>query len=300
MKSLSLRIPASSGNLGAGFDSLGLAFAVYNSFDFVWQEEYQLSYTHPQNELLDPTRNYVINSYEFACAKLGKKSLPFALHCDNQIPFASGFGSSGTAALAGCAAALLYHTGKLDQSQLLQLACELEEHPDNVAASLYGGFVISCYDKEKGSWAYNFPISTTLSYWVILPKLQTYTQAARKNIPSSIERSAVVFNLSHAALTAAAYVKQDYQLLKSAVDDQIHEQRRDMPQLDYQGLKRKLLITNVFSVSLCGSGPAILVLAPEINNFQKKLVGDHFARLSVEWHDSQLKADNQGMTFTYE
>ena len=300
MTSLSLRIPASSGNLGAGFDSLGLAFAVYNTFDFAWQEEYQLSYRHPQDELLDPKRNYVINSYKFACAKLGKETPPFALYCDNQIPSASGFGSSGTAALAGCAAALLYHTGTLDQDQLLQLACELEEHPDNVAASLYGGFVISHHDKGNGSWAYNFPVSTSLSYWVILPKLQTYTQVARKNIPPVIERQAVVFNLSHAALTTAAYIKQDYQLLRSAVDDRIHEELRDMPQLDYLGLKRKLLITNVFSVSLCGSGPAILVLAPEISSFQKKLVGEHFARLSVEWRDSQLKADNQGMTFDYE
>lgn len=300
MNSLSLSIPASSGNLGAGFDALGLAFTVYNHFDFVWQKEYQLSYTHPTDELLEPKRNYVISCYESACAKLDKEPVPFALRCDNQIPFASGFGSSGTAALAGCTAALIYHTGKLDHDKLLELACELEGHPDNVAASLHGGFVISCYAKGEGCWAYSFPVSTSLTYWVILPKLQTYTQAARKNIPHHIERSAVTFNISHAALTAAAYIKQDYKLLQTAADDRIHEERRDMPELDYLGLKRKLFYAETYSVSLCGSGPAILVLAPEVATIHKKLVGDHFARLGIEWRDSLLKVDNQGMTMAYE
>lgn len=299
MKSLSLRIPASSGNLGAGFDSLGLAFAVYNSFRIVWQDRYQLDYTYGDG-LLEPKSNYVISSYETTCAKLGKQPVPFALECDNRIPLASGFGSSATAALAGCAAALLCQKDTLDKQQLLQLVCELEGHPDNVAASLFGGFVISYYDQEGGSWARSFPVSTELDYWIILPNLQTYTQSARKNIPSRIAREAVVFNLSHAALTAAAYIKQDYQLLRLAVDDRIHEHRRDMPQLDYQGLREKLLATNLLSVSLCGSGPAILVLGPEITSRHKQLVDDHFTNLNVEWRDYLLEADNQGTTISYE
>ena len=296
MNPLSFRIPASSGNLGAGFDCFGLAFSLYNDFHIEWQQDYRIRYSNSgSKELLDKDKNQTILSYRQACRHLGKQEIPFSLRCDNRIPCASGLGSSATAALAGYASALLRDDEKLDQSSLLQLVCEQEGHPDNVAASLYGGFVISHYAAGGGSWARSFPVASDLRCWILMPELQTYTATARTKIPERIPQQDVVFNLSHAALTAAAFIKQDYTLFKKAIKDRIHESLRDFPELNYAALKEALLATDVFSVSLSGSGPAILVLAAEIGAEQQKLVQEHFSRLGILWRDFMLKADNQGM-----
>ena len=298
MSSFTFTIPASSGNMGPGFDCFGLALSLYNRFDMEWAEDYRIDYAQPHSEdMLVAAENHVIRSYERACELLGSKPTPFRLHCDNKIPHASGLGSSGTAALAGCAMAFFNGNKDYDSRELLQMVCRQEGHPDNVAASLYGGFVV-CYVNGRGEMeAHRLPVSQELCCWILMPDLQIFTDDARRKMPSSIPRGDVVFNLSRSALTAVAFATGDYALLKKAVHDRVHEHQRDNSRLSYDTLKEALLPTNVFSVSLSGSGPAILVIAPTITAGQRRLVEEHFTRLKVRWQERLLHIDNRGMRY---
>lgn len=298
MRSFSLTVPASSGNLGAGFDCFGLALSMYNRFYIEWAEDYAIHYTRPHSkDMLIKEKNRVILNYLWACKRIGGKPIPFRLRCDNVIPLAAGLGSSGTAALTGCATALLRSGEHYDTQQLLELVWACEGHPDNVAASLYGGFVI-CYEDSAGkTWAHKLPVSAKLCCWILRPTLTTYTSDARRKLSAAIPRKDLVFNLGHGALTAVAFATGDYSLLKTAVYDRVHEHQRDESELGYDALKEALMPTEIFSVSLSGSGPAILVLAPRITEAQRQLVAAHFARLGVGWQEHILSMDNQGMRF---
>ncbi len=320
MNKWTLRIPGSSGNMGAGFDCFGLALSIYNEFSWTPAKEYSLSFSGSVEIAADSrqlNKNYVVKAYKHACAFLDIAERPFAIHTEVNIPLRGGMGSSGTAIIAGCAAALLQkkedaggtggiqevsnkHLSYIDNDlrhQILQLASELEKHPDNAAPSIYGGFVISTVAKEVRS--YKFPVSSKIKCWVIMPQAEVSTNESRLSLPPDVPRQEAVFNISHGALTAVAFATQKYDLLKNAVMDKMHEAQRDNI-YNYQDLKQLLLNTGALSVSLSGSGPTILVLVEELSEELKATANKHFNGVKIDYRESLIEVDNQGMTISCE
>ena len=329
MNKWTLRIPGSSGNMGAGFDCFGLALGIYNEFSWMPADEYSLSFSGSVEIAADSrqlNKNYVVKAYKHACAFLDIAERPFAIHTEVNIPLRGGMGSSGTAIIAGCAAALLQkeeeaggiegigETGKTEgareasnkqlsyinndlRHQILQLASELEKHPDNAAPSIYGGFVISTVAKEVRS--YKFPVSAKIKCWIIMPQAEVSTSESRLSLPSDVPRQEAVFNISHGALTAVAFATQKYDLLKNAVMDKMHEAQRDNI-YNYQALKQLLLNVGALSVSLSGSGPTMLVLVEELSEELKATANKHFNGVKIDYKETLMEVDNQGMTINCE
>ena len=323
MNKWTLRIPGSSGNMGAGFDCFGLALSIYNEFSWTPADEYSLSFSGSVEIAADSrqlNKNYVVKAYKHACAFLDITERPFAIHTEVNIPLRGGMGSSGTAIIAGCAIAFLQkeeQAGGIEgteatqeasnqqpsyihddlRHQILQLASELEKHPDNVAPSIYGGFVISTVAKEVR--AHKFPVSSKIKCWIIMPQAEVSTNESRLSLPPDVPRQEAVFNISHGALTAVAFATQKYDLLKNAVMDKMHEAQRDNI-YNYQALKQLLLNAGALSVSLSGSGPTMLVLVEELSEKLKATANKHFNGVKIDYRESLIEVDNQGMIINCE
>lgn len=309
-KQWTLQIPATSGNMGPGFDSFGLALSLYNLFSWHEADEFSLSFNGPVEiaaDSRDIAKNYVVRSYKNACSKLDISPRPWAIHSQVNIPLRGGMGSSGTAIVAGCAAALLQkHTAEYGVAEindeirhsLLQMASEMEKHPDNVAASIYGGFVISRINEAKEVTAYKFASNDKIKYWVIMPQVEVSTDKSRNALASLIPRELAVFNITHAALTAVAFATQKYSLLKNSMDDKIHEKQRDTI-YNHSELKKKLLAGGALGVCLSGSGPAILMITKELTAELKNIAKEHFKKVKVAYTETLLSADNKGITLEY-
>lgn len=317
-----LTIPGSSGNLGPGFDSCGLALGITNQFIFSLapQENYRLQFGGTikiDNKYKQPAANYVIRSYETACSELGISAIPFTLDSDINIPLSAGMGSSGTAFIAGTTIALIRHKLERDnltvnssqevaklmkeiKPQILQMTAALEQHPDNVAPSIFGGFVISTSDILAAAGQHNYfsprrhDVATEVKCLLIAPALEVATNESRQTLQAQVSRQDAVFNISHAALLASAFATGNYELLREAMNDKLHEAQRDTL-YDYQGLKSSLLSAGALGAALSGSGPTVLCLCGD--DTYKKLqavAAEHFQQQQISYKDFFIVINNDG------
>ena len=313
-----LIVPGSSANVGPGFDSCGLALQQTNTFSFALAEpasgDYELKFSgkvSPSDEIKQPAKNHLIMAYEHACKQLGLAKNPVAVKSEINIPLSAGMGSSGTAAIAGCTIALLKQ--KTEQKnmpqdagnlwneiapEVFQLASALEKHPDNVAPSIFGGFVICPARSAQTSAEYSLPIKTEVAdkvkCYIVHPDIEVATPKSRQVLSGQVTRKDAVFNLSRTALLANAFATRQYDLLKEGMQDKLHEEQRDVL-YDYRKLKAALLDADALGVALSGSGPSVLVLCyADAHPGLQKVVAEHFAGKTKEYDEFFIDVNNQG------
>jgi homoserine kinase len=236
-------VPASSANLGPGFDCMAAALALHLELE------------------VEETGEFVVES-ELAVAK-GRENLcvqaferlhsadGFAFRIRSQIPLVGGLGSSAAAIVAGLMAA--DHMFELD-ADLLSLACELEGHPDNVAAALLGGFVL-CVDGN----ATRFDPPTGLEALAVVPEQAVRTRAAREALPSQVPLGDAVFNVAHGALLTLGLAKGDWDLVARGLHDRLHEQHRAALFPRSLELATRARALGALGATISGAGPTVLV-----------------------------------------
>ena len=259
-----VRVPATSANLGPGFDTLGLALAHY--------DEYQVERADAGIEVVVvgqgaedvPTNseNLVLRALSSVFESVGKQPPPLRMTCNNQIPHGRGMGSSGAAVAGGVmlAAAMLSETHQFSDRQLLDFATRLEGHPDNVAPALFGGLTIAWKD-SSGAHYKKLAAHRGVSPLVLVAPNQMSTKLARSLQPESVPHEDAVFNLSRSALLVAALI-QSPELLLVATEDRLHQNYRSaaMPQsIELVQLLRE----QGFPAVISGAGPSVLVLESE-------------------------------------
>lgn len=259
-QSLSLRLPATSGNLGSGFDTLGLALDFALEITASLADAFMIHATGRDSEVCGAVdRSLVLDVYRQTLAAEGRAILPLALEVVNAIPLGMGCGSSAAARLAGVA--LAAHFGELGWSRdrILAEAVRLEGHPDNAAPCWLGGFVAGCSDGGELSTIKFVPPAAWRAL-VVLPEKPLATTASRAVLPESYSRADVVYNLQRVAMLTAAFASGRADLVAEAMRDRLHQ--------PYRGtvcpLLPKLLplagAEGVLGVALSGAGPAVLVL----------------------------------------
>ncbi len=219
-------VPASTSNLGPGFDTLGLALDLYTTIKIVPSDTTAIAVTGEGSNVIpcDHT-NLVLRRMQQLADRFDRELPAVQMYIDNGIPLERGLGSSGAASLAGMLAAnALLHLG-LDRSQLLDIAYELEGHPDNVTPSLLGGCTVSAIDNGRVT-ALHVPIADDLVCALCIPDLCIATKDARAVLPASITRANAVFNHSRTALLATALATGRYDALRVAVQDRLHQPYR--------------------------------------------------------------------------
>lgn len=293
MTKVSVKIPATSANLGPGFDTLGLALSFYDEYSAETKAaglEIQVTGEGASEVAKDET-NLIYKTIKFVFEKLGEKVPGLVLSCHNQIPHGRGMGSSGAAVAGGVmlAAGLLSEKHQLSEKQLLQFATEIEGHPDNVAPALFGGLTIAWVD-ETGPHHKKLSVHRGVSPIVMVPPNQMSTKLARSLQPESVPHTDAVFNVSRSALLVAALI-QSPELLFAATEDRLHQNYRASAMPETSDLIQKLRKEGHPAV-VSGAGPSVLVLEddPARRQAAVQLVESQFPH----WKPLMLAVDVKG------
>jgi homoserine kinase len=221
-----VRIPATSANLGPGFDALGLALALYND---VTAEESDRTTVRVDGEgagrFATSEKNVVARGVRMAFEAAGRPFAGVALTCVNRIPPARGLGSSAAAWVGGLVAGNALLGTPLDRANLLDLGVRAEGHPDNVAAAIFGGLTVSC-TTAAGACAVSLPVPANVRWVVLVPEITSATSEARAVLPSSVPRGDAVFNVQRVAMLLAALQAGREDALAVALDDRLHQPYR--------------------------------------------------------------------------
>jgi homoserine kinase len=257
---LRLRLPATSANLGPGFDTLAIALNVYLEIEAREAAAFSINAIGRGPEICGSLeRNLLLDVYRKTLSAHHREVLPLALEVNNGIPLGMGCGSSAAVRLAGVA--LASHFGRLDwdRDKILSEATRLEGHPDNAAACWLGGFVAGCWDGATIR-AVSFSAPTAWRALVVLPEKPLATSASRAVLPTSYERVDVVANLQRVAVLTAAIATGRGELIAEAMRDRMHQPYRSK---SCPLLPRLLPLSGrdgILGVCLSGAGPAALLL----------------------------------------
>ena len=258
-------VPASAGNIGSAFDSLGLAYGLHNEVILDTEQPGRLNVEGEGADLLKQGEpNLVQRAFEKFTAATGKMLPPHGLTLINRIPFGRGLGSSAAAIVGGLLAAdTLMETG-LGRKDLLRLALPMEGHPDNVAPAVYGGFVLTVLnegDLEGPLTVFPLAAPGTWRAVVYIPDLIIPTKQARAILPTSVSRKDAVFNHSRVGLLVAALTQQRPEFLRVAMQDQVHQPYRAKLFPEQDALIQAGVEGGAWGACLSGAGSAILALA---------------------------------------
>lgn len=261
MKSIQVRIPATSANLGPGFDTLGMALSLYDEYHAQELETGLEIVVIGQGvqDIPSDASNLIYKTLAWVFEKLGEPVPGLRITCHNNIPHGRGLGSSGAAVAGGVmlAAGLLAPELELSEQQLLEFATDLEGHPDNVAPALFGGLTIAWVD-ERGPKHKKLAVHRGLSPLVLVPPHQMSTKLARSLQPESVPHTDAVFNVSRSALLVAA-LTQSPELLMAATEDRLHQTYRASAMPETNELIA-MLRSKGHPAVVSGAGPSVLVL----------------------------------------
>lgn len=294
-----VKVPATTANLGPGFDTLGLALALYDELDVVVRERPGVQVEVRgigAGEVPTDETNLVVTAIAHAFEHVGRTLPGLQIVATNAIPHGRGLGSSGAAIVSGAVAAagLLEGIEPLNGRDLLALATDMEGHPDNVAPALFGGLTIAWMTPE-GPQHKKLMAHRGVSPLVLVPEQVMSTALARSLQPESVPHEDAVFNVSRSALLIAALI-QSPELLLAATEDKLHQSYRAaaMPETDYL---ISLLRSAGFPAVVSGAGPSILVLCSEPAQRLKaaQLVAE---KAKTRWQPLMLAIDFRGATVT--
>ena len=256
-----VEVPASSANLGPGFDALGLALALYNEIEVSESDAVTLAIQgEGADRLASNGRNVVVRGVRMAYEAAGRPFRGCALACVNRIPLARGLGSSAAAWVGGLVAGNALLGSPLDRAALLVLAARAEGHPDNVAAALLGGLTVAC-GGPAGARAMSLPVPPGLRWLVLVPEVLSATADARAVLPASVPRADAVFNVQRVALLLASLQAGRLDLLPSALEDRLHEPYRARLFPWMAAVTEAARAAGALGCVLSGAGPSLLAIA---------------------------------------
>lgn len=269
-----IKVPATSANLGAGFDTLGLALNIYNTF-YVEKSEELIMENVPAK--FSNRKNLFILSYDKTLASKNIKANVY-VKFETAIPISRGLGSSSSLIVAGVLAANNLHNLNLSLEEMFEICNSIEGHPDNVAPSLFGGFTSSMLNLGK-PFTKKIEVDSKLKFTVMIPNFEVKTSEARAVLPAKINIEDAVFSLSRAISFCFAMQDGNEDVLKISFEDKIHEPYRKNLIPDYDILKKEVIKKGGLCFMISGSGSTCLAISTD-KNFSQKL---NFENLNSKW-----------------
>lgn len=294
---IKVQIPATSANLGAGFDALGLALTFYNYVEMEESDRIDIS-SADGLEIPTDEKNLIYISARDLFEVCGKKLEGLRLVQTNNIPMARGLGSSSACIVAGLAGANQILGNPLSTDDLVDLAAQIEGHPDNTAPALLGGIVTAVFDGRKVHWVKQ-EVYTKLKFAAIIPDFELKTEKARACLPKEVSHKDAVYNLSRAALFSASLLTGKFENLRTAVHDKLHQPYR-MELIPHCREVFDIAYTHgAYGAYISGAGPTIIAIADEKNTYfaGKMKFSLENAGLSG-WDVREFRIDNKGTAVT--
>lgn len=253
-------VPATSANLGPGFDSFGLALDLHNRFSAELADEWSVEVEgEGAGVLATDSGNRVAVAMARAFEAAGKPELRARIECANGIALGNGLGSSSAAIIGGLLLGQALSGVDLGEQKVLELAVEMEGHPDNVAAALLGGFTV-CWNDVGTVHAARFEPARGLAAVVVVAVGELATSTARAMLPDAVPHEDAAFNVAHAGLLAASIAAGRPELLGAALADRLHEPYRAPAVADLQAVHDILRDAGAAGVALSGAGPTVIGL----------------------------------------
>ncbi len=287
-------VPATSANLGSGFDSLGIALTMKNR---VWVEEYDgldISCTDGLDVPKDES-NLIFWAASHLYDICGKKLPGLKIIQENNIPMARGLGSSSACIVAGILAANRFMGNPLSHTDLINLAAKIEGHPDNTSPALSGGLVASAMEGER-VYSVSVPVSDKIRFAVMIPPFELKTEKARAALPKEYSREDAVYNLSRSGLMTASLFSGELHNLRVAVQDRIHHPYRSGLIENYDNVFRMSYELGSLGTYVSGAGPTIIAMIETENAgaFGKSCISHLEDKGITGWRVEILQADQEG------
>ncbi len=258
---IEVTVPATIANLGPGFDVLGMAVDLYDRFRVAIAERAVVSFSGENAGELNRVSVPLVTRAAEAVAHRAGREAAFAIEAHLTIPVARGLGSSAASIVGGLVAANHLLGDPLDRPTLLEMAAELEGHPDNVAAALFGGVVVVATDGGAVRVGRFLP-RLDLEIVLAIPDLAIATQEARALLPRTVSLSDAVFNLSRATLLVTALLTGDAALLPAALDDRLHQPHRARLLPGFAAVVAAAREAGAYGAVLAGSGSTVAAFSP--------------------------------------
>lgn len=259
---VTVKAPASSANLGPGFDVLGLAVALYNTIELVeGGPGLELVVTGEGEGVLDrlPDKNLAVTTIDKFYKDLGRSRPPLRIRMDNRVPLARGLGSSAATIVAALAAANELSGAGLSKDRLFDLAVDIESHADNVAAAVYGGLTI-VYRRGASFQVRRLDPAAGIGIVVMVPDTSLSTAKARAALPDQVSREAAVFNVGRTALLIEALLSGDLSAAGAGLEDALHQPWRRSLIDDFDVVTQAALEAGAVGAFISGAGPTVAAL----------------------------------------
>ena len=266
MKRVTIRVPATTANMGPGFDAFGCALSLYTDVTFE-ETEAGLEITGCPEEFSGPD-NLVYTSYCAVLASMNEEVKGIKIHIDAHIPICRGLGSSAALLVAGAMGANILRGNKLSTQGLLNITNAMEGHPDNLAPAFFGGLTASMVDNGLPVCV-SFPLHPDWEFLALVPEFDLPTTLARSVLPEQVSRADAIYNVSHGALVLKALELGDEKLLRTAMQDKLHQNYRKKLIPDYEKIEA-LAKANGAAFCLSGAGPTLLCITRD-KNLREKL-----------------------------
>lgn len=288
---INIRVPATTANLGPGFDTLGISLNLYNKFTFE-----EISKGIEIIGALDNEKdidNLVYTSMLKTFESIGYKPKGMRINIEANIPASRGLGSSSTCILAGVMGANKIAGSPLLIEDIFELATEIEGHPDNIGPALFGGFVTSLMEDSRVYYN-KIDLAKGIKFVAIIPDFKLSTKIARQVLPKNISHKAAVENISRVSLLISALSNGKFDLLKPALKDNLHEPYRGKLIKNFDEILNKIYEFKALGGYLSGGGPTIMAIVSQDNNTFKQEMEAYFRFINYNWKVLELEIDLDG------
>ena len=290
---VTVRVPATTANIGPGFDTFGCALALYNTFTF---EEIDTGLHFAGcEEAYCNEENLTVVAYRFIMDAMGLPMPGLSITMHTEIPICRGLGSSASLIAAGAAAANALHGSPYTPLELLGICNDIEGHPDNLAPALLGGLVTS-FVEEGRPVAAQYNVHPALRFTALIPDFKLSTHLARSVLPKEVPYSDAIFNISRAAVLLKALEQGNGDLIRVSLQDHLHQPYRSSLIPSYEQVKKLALDCGALAFCISGAGPTLLCLSMD-DHFDAALAA-RLGELDQHWTQLSLPVDHDGVQVT--
>ena len=293
-ETIKIKVPASTSNLGPGFDTLSLALDWHNEFTFKLINEGLKINQINSNKLPEDNTNLVYRSFCEAYKKLKKTPPGVEISINSQIPLAAGLGSSASAIVSGLLAANSFNGNSLNKDEILSLATRLEGHPDNCAAAIYGGLTVSVsFDEEV--YVSQFPWPKELLVVLLVPDFDLPTRISRELLPPKIPFGDATFNVSRTAYLLSSLYSKNWDGLRIGFQDRLHQPFRKDLIPGMESVLNEAMVEGALGATLSGAGPTLVAFVNDKNKAES--IGKAMAS---KWMEFKIKSEYKIVSVAFE
>ena len=290
---IKVKVPATTANMGPGFDSIGMALQIYN---IVYAEEIpsglEIIIQEGSQDIPTDKNNLIYKTIVWFYGIIGQEVPGIRLIQQDHIPHTRGLGSSAACIVAGLHIANAMSHSFFSKEELVQIAAQIEGHPDNTTPAILGGMTIGAMDDRDMKYV-KVTVAENITFAVMIPDFTLSTELARKVLPQEISLEDAVFNSSRAALLAASMITGDVDNLPMAMDDRLHQPYRQHLVPNMEEIMNESRSHGAKGVFLSGAGPTLIAVIKNVVAFRREMV-EYLGTLEDSWQVQMIQADQKG------